>query len=160
MLALDDRDLKILSILQTDGRVTKTELARRVNLSATPCWERLKRLEDNGIIEGYGARISLSAFGPLSVIFMEAELASHRAEDFKQFEDAILTYDDVVECWAVGGGIDYLLKFACADVDAYQRRVDGMLEADIGLRRYFTYVVTKPVKTSPLPPVPARLPAD
>lgn len=156
MTPLDDRDLKILAILQRDGRITKTELARQVNLSTTPCWERLKRLEDSGIIEGYGARVAMGAFGPLSVIFMEAELASHRAEDFERFETAIMAYPEVIECWAVGGGIDYLMKFACKDVDAYQRLVDRMLETDIGLRRYFTYVVTKPVKTDPLPPVPAK----
>lgn len=154
MLKLDDRDLKILAVLQTEGRITKTELASRVNLSPTPCWERLKRLEDAGVIEGYGANIALNAFGPLSIVFMEAELSSHRAEDFKRFEDAVAAIPEIVECWAVGGGIDYVIKFACADIDAYQRRVDRMLEADVGLRRYFTYVVTKPVKMSPIPPLP------
>jgi Lrp/AsnC family transcriptional regulator of ectoine degradation len=153
MIALDDRDLRILSILQTEGRIAKTALAKRVNLSPTPCWERLKRLEDAGVIEGYGARVSLKALGPLSVIFMEAELTSHRAEDFARFETAVAATPEIVECWAVGGGIDYMLKFVCADIDAYQRLVDAMLSDDIGLRRYFTYVVTKPVKTAPCPPI-------
>jgi len=73
-MQLDDRDLKILSILQNEGRITKTELAQRANLSPTPCWERLKRLEDASLIEGYSARVSLTKLGPFSVIFMEAEI--------------------------------------------------------------------------------------
>jgi DNA-binding Lrp family transcriptional regulator len=61
-IKLDDRDLKMLAILQREGRIAKAALAERVNLSPTPCWERLKRLEEAGIIEGYGARVSLKAF--------------------------------------------------------------------------------------------------
>jgi Lrp/AsnC family transcriptional regulator of ectoine degradation len=145
-LQLDDRDLKILAILQKEGRITKAALAERVNLSPTPCWERLKRLEKAGIIEGYSARIALKAFGPMAVMFMEAELDSHKAQDFDRFERAVREIDAITECWAVGGGIDYLLKVVTRDVDAYQRLVDRMLGADIGLKRYYTYVVTKRVK--------------
>ena len=154
MVKLDDRDLKILAILQREGRITKAALAERIALSPTPCWERLQRLEAEGIIEGYGAQIALGSFGPLSVIFMQAELDSHKAEDFTTFESAIQTIPEVVECWAVGGGIDYLLKFAVRDVETYQTLVDSILDRKIGLRRYYTYVVTKPVKLAPFPPVP------
>jgi Lrp/AsnC family transcriptional regulator of ectoine degradation len=150
-LRLDERDLKILAVLQKNGRITKTELAERVNLSPTPCWERLKKLEKSGIIEGYSANISLKILGSFSVIFMEAEINSHRADDFEKFENALQDIPEVAECWAVGGGIDYVLKFVCKDVDTYQRRVDDMLNSDIGLRRYYSYVVTKPVKSSPIP---------
>jgi len=152
-MRLDDRDLKILSVLQTEGRITKTELARRVNLSPTPCWQRLKKLEDAGVIEGYSAQVSLTMLGPLSIIFMEAEISSHQADDFSRFEGALENIPEVVECWAVGGGIDYLIKIICKDVDSYQRLVDAMLEADIGLKRYCTYVVTKPVKCIAAPPI-------
>ena len=155
MIKLDERDLMILSVLQTEGRITKTELAARVNLSPTPCWERLKKLENAKIIEGYGARISLTKMGPLSVVFMEAEISSHQADDFKRFEKAIQDIPEIVECWAVGGGIDYMLKFICKNIDAYQRLVDDMLQADIGLKRYFSYVVTKPVKFAAAPPISA-----
>jgi Lrp/AsnC family transcriptional regulator of ectoine degradation len=152
-LQLDDRDLKILAILQKEGRITKAALAERVNLSPTPCWERLKRLEEAGIIEGYSARIALKAFGPMAVMFMEAELDSHKARDFDRFERAVREIDAITECWAVGGGIDYLLKVVTRDVDAYQRLVDRMLGADIGLKRYYTYVVTKRVKETAGPPI-------
>lgn len=145
-IPLDDRDLRILAILQKEGRITKAALAKRVNLSPTPCWERLRRLEEAGIIEGYAARIALKAFGPMAVMFMEVELDSHKAQDFDRFERAVRDIDAITECWAVGGGIDYLLKVVTRDVDAYQRLVDRLLNANVGLKRYYTYVVTKRVK--------------
>ncbi|RDE08668.1 Lrp/AsnC family transcriptional regulator [Pelagibacterium lacus] len=150
-IKLDDRDLKILSILQREGRIPKATLAERVNLTPTPCWERLKRLEDAGIIESYGARISLRAFGPLTVVFVQIELESHQAEDFARFEAAIGEIDRIVECWAVGGGIDYLLKVITRDLEDYQRLIDGLLAARVGVRRYYSYVVTAPVKDTPWP---------
>lgn len=151
-LKLDDRDLKILSILQREGRIPKATLAERVNLTPTPCWERLKRLEDAGIIESYGARISLRAFGPLAIVFVQIELESHQAEDFSRFEAAIKKIDRIVECWAVGGGIDYMLKIITRDLEDYQRLIEDLLTARIGVRRYYSYVVTSPVKDTP-PPV-------
>ncbi len=154
-IRLDERDLEILAILQKEGRITSAALAARVNLSPTPTWERVKRLEKAGIIEGYGARLSPGAFGPATVVFMEAELDSHRTADFDRFEAAVQEVPEIVGCWAVGGGIDYLLKVVARDVDTYQRLVDRLLTADIGLRRYYTYVVTKPVKDVAAAPVTA-----
>ena len=142
---LDERDLKILAILQQEGRITKTELAERVNLSPTPCWSRLKRLEKIGLIEGYRAKIALKRFG-LTLVFMEAELESHRATDFARFEAEMRRIPEVTGCWSVGGGIDYLIQFMVKDVDAYQRLVDRLLEMGIGLKRYYTYIVTKAIK--------------
>ncbi|MDY0885255.1 Lrp/AsnC family transcriptional regulator [Dongia soli] len=144
-IKLDDRDLRILSILQTEGRITKTALAERVNLSPTPCWSRLKRLERIGVIEGYRAKVAIKRFG-LTMVFMEAELESHRAADFARFEAAMRERPEVVGCWSVGGGIDYLIQIMVKRVDAYQRLVDNLLESGVGLKRYYTYVVTKPIK--------------
>jgi len=151
MLKLDDRDMKILSILGREGRISKTELAKRVNLSAAPTWERLKRLEDAGIIVGYRAAVELRKLAPHVTVFMAAELESHRAEDFQAFERVLAPLDEVVACWAVGGGFDYVLQIVTRDIDSYQRLVDYLLEAHVGLARYFTYVVTKAVKASPPP---------
>lgn len=153
MIKLDDRDLKLLSVLQREGRITKNDLAKRINLSPTACWERLKRLEDSGVIEGYGARLSPAAFGPVSTVIMQAELDSHRSSDFTRFEAAVAEIPEIVDCWAVGGGVDYFLRFVCRDVDSYQRLVDRMLDADIGLKRYYSYVVTKAVKATPVRPL-------
>lgn len=154
MLKLDDRDLKIIAILREEGRVSKAELARRVNLSAAPCWERLQKLEQAGIITGYCAEVALKKIAKHIVVFMAVELGGHRAEDFQTFEREMARHDEIVACWAVGGGFDYIVQIVTRDIDSYQRLVDELLEARVGLSRYFTYVVTKPVKTS------AKLPLD
>lgn len=151
MIKLDDRDIRILEILQQEGRISKSELAKQVNLSTAACWERLKRLENNGVIEGYGARFSFNAALGLITIFVQVEMNNHRAEDFKKFENAIQDIPEITECWAVGGGVDYFLKVVCANVDFYQRLIDQLLDRDLGVKRYFTYIVTKPVKNTPVP---------
>ncbi|MBI1172630.1 winged helix-turn-helix transcriptional regulator [bacterium] len=152
-MQLDDRDIAILRVLGTEGRITKAALAERIGLSPTPCWERLKKLEKAGLIEGYRAEIALRRLGPHVTVFLAAELADHTAARFRQFEEAMARLDEVVGCWALGGGFDYLVQIVTRDIDAYQRLVDAMLDARIGLARYFTYVVTKHVKGPALPPL-------
>ena len=146
MLRLDDRDILILEILQAEGRLTKSELAKRINLSNAPCWERLKRLERHGIIEGYGARVRLNRVLDCVTVFVAAELESHRAEDFKRFEEAVAAEPRIVACWALGGGFDFLFQVVTGSIDAYQRLIDRLLDVEIGLKRYFTYIVTKEIK--------------
>tara|TARA_B110000503_G_scaffold70316_1_gene109441 strand:- start:2022 stop:2504 length:483 start_codon:yes stop_codon:yes gene_type:complete len=152
-MRLDARDLDILQVLSSDGRITKAALAERVGLSPTPCWERLKKLEKAGVIESYRANINLRKLGPHVTIFVAAELNDHTAASFQTFEAAMQRYDEVTACWALGGGFDYILQIVTRDIDAYQRLIDAMLDARIGLARYFTYVVTKPVKGSGMPPI-------
>lgn len=157
MLKLDARDMAILRVLSTEGRITKAELAAKVGLSASPCWERLKKLEQAGIIEGYNARINLRKLGPHVTVFVAAELADHTPASFRAFEDSVQRYDEITACWALGGGFDYLMQIVTTDIDTYQRLIDEMLEARIGLARYFTYIVTKPVKSPALPPLDALI---
>ena len=157
MLKLDARDMAILRVLSTEGRITKADLATKVGLSASPCWERLKKLEQAGIIEGYNARINLRKLGPHVTVFVAAELADHTPASFRAFEDSVQRYDEITACWALGGGFDYLMQIVTTDIDTYQRLIDEMLEARIGLARYFTYIVTKPVKSPALPPLDALI---
>ncbi|MEZ5772233.1 AsnC family transcriptional regulator [Defluviimonas denitrificans] len=156
-MKLDDRDIAILRVLSTEGRITKAALADRIGLSPTPCWDRLKKLEDAGLIEGYRADIGLKKLGPHVTVFVAAELADHTAASFRAFEEAVGRYDEVIACWALGGGFDYLMQIVTRDIDAYQRLIDTMLDARIGLARYFTYIVTKPVKGRTAPPFAALL---
>ncbi len=148
---LDDRDLQILTVLSREGRITKAELARRINLSATPAWERMKRLEAEGYIEGYRAEVALSRVAPHVAVFVTVELDNHKAETFQAFERAVARHDEIQAAWAIGGGFDYLLRVVSRDIDSYQRLIDALLAERIGVRRYFTYVVTKDVKTAPPP---------
>jgi Lrp/AsnC family transcriptional regulator of ectoine degradation len=146
MIKLDAQDLKILGVLQRDGRITKVKLAEEVNLSASPAWERLKRLEKSGVISGYHARVDPKKLAPAAIVMVEVNLKHHQNEDFTRFETAVLAHPEIVECHATGGGVDYLMKVMTRDVDAYQRLMDQLLEADIGIDRYFSYIVTKSIK--------------
>ncbi|WP_028216990.1 Lrp/AsnC family transcriptional regulator [Paraburkholderia oxyphila] len=140
---LDRIDLRILSQLQKRGRITNVELADAVGLSPSPCLIRVKRLEKAGYIVGYGAHIQLEKLGDVQVVFTEVTLADHRREDFIKFEKAIREVDEVLECHLASGGYDYLLKFVARSVSHYQSIVEGLLERDIGIEKYFSYVIIK-----------------
>ncbi len=150
-IALDDRDLEILSILTREGRLSKAELARRVNLSPTPCWQRLDRMARAGLIRGYRAEVALEKIGPHVTVFVMVELDTHRAESLQTFERAVAQIEAVTACWALGGGYDYLMQVIARDVAEYQALMDGLLESRAGVKRYFSYIVTKPIKTAPPP---------
>jgi len=142
-LKLDRIDLKILSELQRSGRMTNVELADAVGLSPSPCLTRLKRLEKAGYITGYGARIDLNKLGEFITVFTEITLADHRITDFSLFESRIRNIDEVVECHLVSGGYDYLLKFVARGVAHYQSIIEDMLESNLGIEKYFSYIVIK-----------------
>ena len=90
---------------------------------------------------------------------MEVTLANHRQADFERFERAVAATPEIVACWSVGGGVDYILKIMAADIDAYQRLVDSLLDRELGIDRYFTYIVTKTVKEETVLPLATLLPA-
>jgi Lrp/AsnC family transcriptional regulator of ectoine degradation len=143
---LDSYDFRILEALQRDGRMTKVKLAEAVHLTPSPCWERLRRLEESGVIAGYHARLDPKKLGPAATVMVEIALGDHRAADFERFEKAIRDVPEVVECQATGGGIDYVMKVVVPDVDTYQRLIDRLLQEGIGIERYYSYIVTKTVK--------------
>lgn len=143
---LDAIDLKILDAIQRDGRITKLALAEQVGLSPTPCWTRLAKLEKAGVVSGYHAKVSMRSIAPIATVLMEVTLANHRHTDFERFERAVRDIPEIVACWSVGGGVDYLMKVMARDIDAYQRLVDALLERELGIDRYFTYIVIKTVK--------------
>ena len=159
-LRLDAIDLRILDAIQRDGRITKLKLAEQVGLSPTPCWMRLRKLEKAGIVAGYHARIAMRAVAPVATVLMEVTLGNHRQADFDRFERAIRDIPEIVACWSVGGGVDYVLKVMARDIDAYQRLVDALLQREIGIDRYFTYIVTKTVKDEIVLPVAELLPRE
>jgi len=152
MYKLDERDIQILSILQSEGRITKTALADKLNLSLTPSWDRLQRLEEAGIIDSYGAKLSSSFLSNFHLVITEVELESHKQGQFARFEEAIMGFDEVLSCWSVGGGLDYILKVLVKDVLDYQDFLKRVLKADIGLRRYFSYAVLDKIKDTDMVP--------
>lgn len=142
----DALDLNILASLQDDGRMTKQRLAERVNLSPSACFERLRRLERGGYIKGYHADVDLGRIVHTTTALVEITLSKHGSADFVRFEHAIADVPEVMEAYSIGGGIDYIVKVVAIDIDHYQAIMDRLLEADIGIDKYFTYFVTKLVK--------------
>ncbi|MBW8811816.1 MAG: Lrp/AsnC family transcriptional regulator [Caulobacterales bacterium] len=140
---LDRIDLKILSQLQGSGRMTNVELADAVGLSPSPCLTRVKRLEQAGYITGYGAQINLKKLGDFLTVFTEVTLQDHRSPDFARFEARARNIDEIIECHLVSGGYDYLLKFVTPGVGHYQAIIEEMLEGNLGIEKYFSYIVIK-----------------
>ncbi|WP_139974197.1 MULTISPECIES: Lrp/AsnC family transcriptional regulator [Brucella/Ochrobactrum group] len=145
-LKLDSVDLRILEAVQENARITKLALAEKVGLSATPCWLRLRKLEEAGVVTGYHARIAYRKIAPIAHVIVQITLGNHRQSDFERFERAIAAVPEIVSCWSVGGGVDYFLMIVARDIDGYQRLIDRLLDQNIGIERYFTYIVTKLVK--------------
>ncbi|MEI9426179.1 Lrp/AsnC family transcriptional regulator [Mesorhizobium sp. Cs1299R1N3] len=149
---LDAWDFRILTEIQADGRISKSELAKRIHLSASACSERLRVLEAVGIIEGYFARLSPSLTGGGIFVMVEVVLNRHRLEDQRRFETAIQGFPEILDCWAIGGRIDYLMRVAAPSMAAYQEFMDRLLQVGLGIDQYYSLVVTKPVKAnSPIP---------
>ncbi|KWH57363.1 MULTISPECIES: Lrp/AsnC family transcriptional regulator [Burkholderia] len=138
---LDRLDLRILAELQDHGRMTNVELADAVGLSPSPCLTRIKRLENAGFITGYGATVRIEKIGAFQIVFAKITLTDHRREDFVRFIDAISDIDEIMECHHATGGYDYLLKFVTRDVDHFRELMEGLVKRDIGIEKYFSYVI-------------------
>src|SRR5690606_34970159 len=108
--ALDRIDISILDTLQRDGRIANVDLAKKVNLSASPCIDRVKRLEKEGYIDGFGARLNAAKLGFGTAAFIQVTLDRTTSEVFDKFRDAVVQIPQVAECHMVAGGFDYLLK--------------------------------------------------
>jgi DNA-binding Lrp family transcriptional regulator len=151
-MRLDRIDIKILAELQKDGRITNVELAGLVNLSPSPCLMRVKKLQAEGYITGYSAQVNIAKLGQTLIVFTEVTLKNHRQIDFARFLAAIEKVDSVVECHLVSGGYDYLLKFVTAGISEYQAIMERLTDMDIGIDKYFSFVVLKsPIVKSHMP---------
>lgn len=146
-LGLDATDIRILVAVQKSGQLSKTRLAEMVNLSPTPCWARLTRLKRAGLIRGYHADIALERIASFSQVIVTVSLAQHRKADFDRFETHIASLAEVTECVATGGGMDYVLKVLTQSLAAFQALMESLLEAELGIQRYMTYIVTRQVKS-------------
>ncbi|HEY7775759.1 MAG TPA: winged helix-turn-helix transcriptional regulator [Kineobactrum sp.] len=142
---LDKADMRILSLLQREGRISNVNLARRVNLSPSPCLERVRRLEAAGLIKGYGARLDAAALGFGTTAFIQVTLDRTTAEVFDRFRDEVVLIPAVAECHMVAGGFDYLLKLRLADMDAYRGVLATIVDLP-GVAQTHTYVVIEPIK--------------
>lgn len=146
--ALEAVDIRILAALQEHGKLSKSALAEIVNLSPTPCWTRLDKLKKAGLIRGYHADIALDKIADFTKTFVTVSLKKHQKSDFERFESHILAVDQIIACAATGGGFDYVMTVISRNLSAFQLMMEQLLVAEIGIDRYFTYFVTREVKSA------------
>lgn len=150
--SLDRIDKKILMELQKNGRVSNVELAKLVGLSATPCLERVKRLEKQGVIEGYQAIVNAEAVGASLLVFVEITLEKTAQDVFSEFSKAVTFFDEILECHLVSGSFDYLLKTRVKNMASYRKLLGNTLLKLPSVSASRTYVVMEEVKTNqPIP---------
>ncbi|MFG6157686.1 Lrp/AsnC family transcriptional regulator [Halomonas sp. 1390] len=147
-IAIDAADIRILCAVQHHGHLSKIRLSELVNLSPTPCWIRFNRLREAGLIRGYHADIALDKLTDVIRVVVTVSLKGHRSADFHRFEHHINQIDEIVECTATGGGMDYILKVVTLSLPAFQGVMEELLSADLGIDRYMTYITTREIKSA------------
>jgi Lrp/AsnC family transcriptional regulator, leucine-responsive regulatory protein len=150
---LDRLDLKILSLLQQDGRIAMTELAEQVGLSITPCIDRVKRMERDGVIIGYYARVNPALLGASLLVFVEITLDHKNGNMFDQFRREVLRIPEVLECHLVSGDFDYLIKARLHEMSDYRKLLGDILLQLPGAVQSKSYVVMEEIKESLMIPV-------
>ena len=151
---LDRIDRNIIRILQRDARIPHTELARKVGLSTTPCKERVRRLERDGVIQHYQAVLDPEVLDRGLVVFVQIRLNRTSQDIFEEFTARALDLLEVQECYLVSGNFDYLLKARVADMNAYRILLGETLLTLPGVLESTSYVVMEQVKESLMLPVP------
>ncbi|OHX14673.1 winged helix-turn-helix transcriptional regulator [Chromobacterium sphagni] len=144
--ALDKMDRKILRILQKNGRIAMTELAEKVGLSTTPCTERVRRMERDGFIEGYYARLNPHALDASLLVFVEIKLEAKSGNIFDAFRREILSIPEILECHLVSGDFDYLIKARIPDMSMYRKLLGDILLQLPSAKESKSYVVMEEVK--------------
>ena len=120
-IKLDNIDAKILHVIQKDAALSVAEIADKVGLSSSPCWRRIKRMEEDGIIKQRVTRLSRQKLGLDFEVFVAVKLAMPNKENMEKFEQAIQTMPEVVQCAVVTGAVDYMLRIITSDMHAYDR---------------------------------------
>ena len=145
---IDRIDLKILRVLQGNGRMSNIELSRHVNLSPAPCLARVRRLEKTGYINGYKAELNAELLGLSLLAYVEVTLDRTTPDVFERFKQAVRDVPEIEECHMVAGGFDYLIKVRSPDMDAYRKILGEKIATIPGVLQTHTYVVMEQVKRS------------
>jgi Lrp/AsnC family transcriptional regulator of ectoine degradation len=138
---IDEMDLKIMKRLQLDARISNVRLAEDVHLSPSACLERVKALEKAGLIRRYIADFDLARIRGTVMLLVEVILKNHREADFERFLAAIRKRIEVLECYKIGGRIDYLMRVVCRDIDHYSELSDFMSRGELGVEKFHGHVV-------------------
>jgi len=155
---MDVTDYKILAILQEDASLSVAEIANRVNLSQTPCWRRIQRLEENGVIQRRVAIVNRDSIGLGLSVFVEIETGDHSAEWISKFAGAVSEMPEVMEVYRMAGDVDYLLRIAVSDMAAYDAFYRRLIEL-VPLKNVTSRFAMERVKSTTAYPLPAPAPA-
>lgn len=159
-MTLDKFDLAILSVLQQDARASLQDISAQVGLSATPCWNRIKKMETEGVIQGYTVRIDPAAIGFTETVIVQLTLESHTDQVLEVFGQALQDIPEVLEAYLISGDYDYYIRIAVRDTRDYERLLRERLYRIPGIRHSKSSFVLRRLKESPIPlycspPVPA-----
>lgn len=143
---LDNIDRNILRIIQREGRISFVELGEKVGLSTTPCMERVRRLEREKFILGYGARLNPQKLQANLLVFVEISLESKSASIFDDFRRAVIKLPHVLECHLVSGDFDYLIKARISEMASYRKLLGDILLKLPGVRESKSYIVMEEIK--------------
>ena len=146
-MELDRADLKLLDMLQQDGRVTVQALSEAIHLSARATLNRVRKLEAEGVIEGYRALVSRNALGEQICVFAEIALKDQRQAVIQRFEKRMAASPEVVACYIVSGRYDYLVRVACPNLAHYHRLINAWLDdASLGVEKIVTNIELQTIK--------------
>ncbi len=143
---LDNLDRKILDVLADDGRITVTDLAKRVGLSKTPCQLRMRKLEEKGYIRGYGAVLDPEKLGEGHIAFVQVSLSDTRSDALNAFNEAVRHIREIEQCHMIASNFDYLLKIRTRDMSNYRKVLGEKISALPHVSHTSTFVVMESVK--------------
>ncbi len=153
MITFDRTDLRMLAVLQAEGRITNAELAERISLSPSACLRRMQRLEAEGVLVGYSAQVDPQSVGLGLQAFVRVQLTKHESEFIERFVEQVNGWDEVVACYALTGDMDYLMHVFVADLEHFSRfLLDRLLNA-AGVADVNSSFVLRTVKRSPALPL-------
>ncbi len=150
-MAVDKFDLAILKVLQGDARASLLDISKRVGLSATPCWNRIRKMEADGVIQGYTARIDPAAIGFTETVIVQVTLESHTDETLYDFGRTLEQIPEVLEAYLVSGDYDYYIRIAVKDTRDYERLLRERLYRIPGIRHSKSSFVLRTLKESLIP---------
>ena len=148
---MDKTDRKILQVLQADARASLQEISQAVGLSSTPCWGRIKKMEEAGVIEGYTIRLNAQAIGLGDTVMVQVTLDSHSDNTLEKFGETLASIPEVIEAYLVSGEYDYLLRVAVKDTKDYERLLRERLYKIKGVRHSKSSFVLRTLKRADLP---------
>lgn len=143
---IDQTDVRILKQLQQDSRISTAELANQINMSTSPCWRRIKQLEERGIIQGYGVFLNRKKMGMGVMVFIRVSIDSHSEKEAKKFEEQVSALDNVVACYSIGGDADFLIQVVSQDLDTYAEFSMSVIRRLPGIKEMQSMFVLKELK--------------